>query len=154
MKIVLLMMLPLLALTGCGVHEPQQHWEGLWRADFEGSQFCPAPATECSDRPIDERKRQTVISLQFASGWPAEMREAPGGLYKVVFDGRRSLFRGHFGHMGMADREIVVDRLISIVEIEPPPPEPTRAQVIAEFKKCEAEKTCDPDWGAINALTE
>ncbi|HEU5067475.1 MAG TPA: hypothetical protein VFT61_04745 [Sphingomicrobium sp.] len=42
----------------------------------------------------------------------------------------------------MADRPVIVDRLISIKEVEPPPPQPTAAQMKAYDKACEANHTC------------
>jgi hypothetical protein len=78
----------------------------------------------------------------------------PGGLYAIDFIGRCSEGVGMFGHFGMSKHEVIVDRLLSIKQIEPPPPEPTKAEVIKETKECEAAKTCVPDWNAINAIDD
>jgi hypothetical protein len=118
---------------------PQQRWSGLWRNDFEGSRFCPEPAKTCDQNMPGER-----IWLSETPGRPE------GGLYQVEFIGRRTMYKGSYGHMGLSDHEIIIDRLIALSEIEAPPPEPTKAEMIAYWKKCEAEKTCIPNWDEIN----
>ena len=42
-----------------------------------------------------------------------------GALYAVDFIGRRTLKRGGYGHFGVFDHEIVVDRIISIEPVTP-----------------------------------
>jgi len=42
----------------------------------------------------------------------------PSGVYAVNFTGRRSLFQGSYGHLGMYDEEVIVDHMISIRKIE------------------------------------
>ena len=41
-------------------------------------------------------------------------REGEGAYYEVEFIGRRTAKRGHYGHFGAFDHEIVVDHMISI----------------------------------------
>ena len=102
---------------GCHLHRPSRDFEGLWRVEFEGSQFCPAPARECAYVPSEARKGP-LIWLKFASEFPAEARDMPSGVYAVNFTGRRSLFQGSYGHLGMYDEEVIVDHMISIRKIE------------------------------------
>lgn len=84
------------------------HWRGLWRNDFEGSRFCPAPAKECSgDTPGD------VVWLTFADKSGMTKPSTMGGLYAIEFIGRRTEVRGFYGHLGSSQYEIVVDRLTS-----------------------------------------
>lgn len=109
--------LVVLLLAGCDLHRPSREYEGLWRVEFEGSQFCPAPASECTYVPREGRKG-TLIWLKFASEFPAEARDMPSGVYAVTFTGRRSLFDGRYGHLGMYDEEVIVDHTISIRKIE------------------------------------
>lgn len=85
-----------------------RRWQGLWRADFEGSQFCPAPATVCTFDSTDERI--------WLSGF--DKVETDGKLYRVEFIGRRTLHPGQHGHMGASAHEIIVDRPISIREVK------------------------------------
>ena len=96
----------------CFQMEPSRRWAGVWRNDFEGQRFCPAPATECSiESPGDE------IWLRYSKGLRragVEPREGVGGLYTIEFIGRRTLIEGAHGHHGAYDHEIIVDRLTSI----------------------------------------
>ena len=119
-----MLMLSLLACAACSqIKWPQTRMHGMWRNDFEGSQFCPAPARTCSYVWTGERT-QPQIWLSFNGPMPPRFRDAKlGGLYEIEFLGRKTMFKGEYGHVGMSDHEIVVDRLISIREIEPPPKE-------------------------------
>lgn len=92
---------------------PQQRWRGLWRAAFEGSRFCPEPAETCDDNTPGEQ-----IWLSRTPGQPT------GGLYRVDFIGRRTMYKGPYGHFGMFDQELIMDRVISIKLIEDAPPVP------------------------------
>jgi hypothetical protein len=92
---------------------PAARWRGLWRNDFEGSLFCPAPAKECTNGSSGE-----AIWLEFKSR-PAAVREAlPGGLYEVDFIGRRTAHGDGMVAAGYA-QDMVVDRLISMRKVEP-----------------------------------
>ena len=97
----------------CFVMTAPQRWSGLWRAAFEGSQFCAdargKPATECSYELAPPR---TWFELN-------ERYEPDGSLYRVDFIGRRTTSPGQFGHMGAFEHHMVVDRMISIRRIEP-----------------------------------
>ena len=88
---------------------PAQRWKGLWRDDFEGSQFCPAPAKTCSFDTPGER-----IWLTFIDTAGVQPRRSSGGLYAIEFVGRRTLRRGRYGHMGVFEQEVLVDRVISL----------------------------------------
>ena len=122
-------------LHDCFVSTPPQRWTGLWRNDFEGSRFCPSPATECNGET-----RGDEIWLNVPTGRPAGVEEGSGGLYAVDFIGRRTLRPGPFGHLGMSAHEATVERMMSIREIEPPPPPPT--EIEAERRRCEAAANC------------
>lgn len=113
---------------------PRQRWRGMWRNDFEGSVFCPEPATNCSYEGQD------------AAVWltPKALKGAMGALYAVDFIGRRTAMKGHYGHLGMFAEEVVVDQPISIKMVAPPPPRPTKAELIAEWRRCEAADNCIP----------
>lgn len=94
-----------------------QRWKGLWLAAFEDSQFCPSPATRC-DYVVRRQRKEALIWLRFSKDGDAEFKKARGGLYAVEFIGRRTKVPGRFGHMGVFDEEIVVDRMISIERVE------------------------------------
>lgn len=118
----------------CFQMQTEQRWRGLWRNDFEGSLFCPAPAVTCSDKGDGSDVWLT----------PKSLRGERGALYEVEFNGRRTKVRGNYGHMGMSAHEIVVDKPISIKLITPAPPPPTKAELVGDWRRCEAAGTCIP----------
>ena len=97
---------------------PPERWRGLWRNEFEGSRFCPAPARECSHDTTGER-----ILLEYSFGVtdtrPRKSKVPFGGLYDVDFVGRRTAVKGHYS--SLYDHDLIVDRMISVKEVEPPP---------------------------------
>ena len=100
----------------CFEMDGARNWHGIWRNDFEGSGFCPQPANACGyDAPGDKIWLSYSRHLRQQG---AEPPEGDDGLYKVKFIGRRTAVRGHHGHTGSSDYEIVVDRLISVRPIE------------------------------------
>lgn len=131
----------------CFRFTPPHRMRGLWRNQFEGSEYCEGSSGKCPD---PKETAETGIWLEMRSPLPGANDTPPGGLYAIDFVGRRSVGAGMFGHFGMAKNEVIVDRLLSIREVEAPPRQPTKAEFIRETKKCEANKTCIPDWGQIN----
>lgn len=123
---------------------PPKRWSGLWRNQFEGSRFCPAPVRECApDTP------GVGIWLSWDKG-----PDPSGGLYRVEFIGRRTAYPGRYGHLGVAEHEMIVDRMLAISELEAPPPEPTKAEMVAYWQECEARPTCSPSWEVINKMED
>ena len=137
----------------CVKMSPSVRMQGLWRNEFEGSQFCPAPAKECSFA-LEDGGNERRIWLDFAAPFPSSEERLPGGLYAVDFVGRRTVYRGEYGHLGVFDGEVIVDRMISIKEIEAPPPPPTKAETVKYWKECEAAGNCIPNWEAINKIED
>ncbi|NUR45272.1 MAG: hypothetical protein HOP91_03810 [Sphingomonas sp.] len=133
----------------CFKFTPSQRMQGLWRNNFEGSEYCDGSSGQCPDAKANA---ETGIWLAMRSPLPGVDDTPPGGLYAIDFIGRRSIGAGMFGHMGMAKNEVIVDRLLSIKEVEPPPSQahPTRAELIREMKTCEAKGACIPNWSLIN----
>ena len=80
--------------------------------------------------------------MSVADDLPEERLEGRGGLYAVSFVGRRTLYPGLHGHLRLSDHEVIVDRFIAIREVEPPPVEPTEAQLQQEWRRCEAAAMC------------
>jgi hypothetical protein len=109
-------------------------WQGIWLDEFEGSRFCPKPARICAFNTVGDR-----IWLDIG-----KRKARLGGVYVVDFVGRKTLFKGPYGHMGLSDHEIIVDRVISIRTIKPPPPDMTEAEFVADMKSCIANGTCIP----------
>lgn len=122
----------------CFKMTPSQHWKGLWRNDFEWSVFCAAPATECpNSRPPES------TWLDFGGRPPRGAGSAEGmigPLYALEFIGRKTAYPGFYE--GATRQVVLVDRLISIRQVEPAPPQPTAAQTIAREKACEAAGQC------------
>lgn len=71
-------------------------------------------AVKCEYVSKDERKGP-LIWLDFSGQLAPEFRpQRVGGLYAVEFVGRRHSFRRSYGHMGMFDEEVIVDRMMAI----------------------------------------
>ncbi|WP_404334333.1 hypothetical protein AB2M62_12980 [Sphingomonas sp. MMS12-HWE2-04] len=101
------------AVDQCFKMTPSQHWHGLWRDDFEGRRFCPAPARQCS------------IETPGPKIWPRfkdEKRpignQATGKLYAVEFIGRRTQSPGAHGHMAQSEHAILIDQLLAISPVD------------------------------------
>jgi hypothetical protein len=90
--------------------EPQR-WRGLWRFEFEGSQFCPGERWRCS---FDHQPR---IWLQPKARFPEGAGPRLGYIYEVEFVGRITAFKGSYGHFGMYDHEIIADEIIAMREL-------------------------------------
>lgn len=101
-----------LSVDQCFEMAPTQTWRGIWRNDFEGSRFCPEPATECGyETPGDE---VWLSYSQVLRRQGIEPQEGRGGFYEIEFVGRMTAKRGHYAHSGMFDHEVVVDQIISL----------------------------------------
>jgi hypothetical protein len=87
----------------CVHMEPAKVWRGEWVAQYEHTVFCPAAAeqTQC---PIPNDR----IWLSGAMGGEI------GNRYLVSFVGRKTKYRGSYGHFGLYQSEIIVDRMISL----------------------------------------
>jgi hypothetical protein len=94
---------------------PPMKWRGLWTTGMEFSRFCPAPARECSTATPGE---QIWLSGSPSVDLPEYQGQPVAPLFEVEFVGRKTADRGHFGHMGMSDEEIIVDRMISMRPIQ------------------------------------
>lgn len=118
-------------------------WRGLWRNEFEGSQFCAEPATVCS---FNSDRAQANVWLDSSYSWPAEFKGKArlGELFKVEFIGRRTVHPGMHGHMGVFDHEIIVDRMLSM-ELISERSRPTKADVEAMKAQCRKTPKCSVD---------
>jgi hypothetical protein len=137
----------------CFKFTPPKRMQGLWRNQFEGSDYCEDQARPCPDKKMNASHGFSTW-LEMRAPLPGARDTPPGGLYAIDFVGRRSVGAGKFGHFGMWRNEVIVDRLLSIKEVEPPPPQPTKAEFIKEMKACEARKTCIPNWTVINGYDQ
>ena len=124
-----------LSTERCFGMEPAKRWTGLWRNEFEDSQFCAAPAKTCPGEQPGNRQ-QDYVRLS----WPNA--PSPGGLYAVEFIGRRSMSSGWYGRKAPNYREMIVDKIISIKELEPPYPPATAEQRKAQEEECRTQPQC------------
>jgi len=121
------------AVTGdCTRRSPPARERGLWRNDFEGSLFCPAPATSCSNGTGG-----SPIWLDVDSTHAAPKGLVTGGLYAVEFVGRASSHGTSWEAYGYP-QDIVVDGMISVRQVEPPPPQPSEAEMMDSMIRDEA----------------
>lgn len=99
-------------------------YRGVWINEFEGQQFIPE-GTVAADWPRADRKspgwskrfeqfRLGNIWLDTSRVTFEENRPRYGGNWFIEFSGRKTLYPGAYGHMGMSGQEIVVDRLIAL----------------------------------------
>jgi hypothetical protein len=110
---------------------PAQRFRGIWYASFEGSTFCPEPTETCIGDKAGERI--------WLSGGPGKLR---GAVYRVDFIGRKTMYKGPYGHGNVSDHEIVMDQAIKI-ELISKPLMPSKETIEYLKKKCEAKPTCD-----------
>lgn len=113
------------ATDQCFEMMPQKRWQGLWARGFELSRFCPSPASACSyDTPGSQiwlTQRATIPISKDIPGDTYSIR-----LFKIEFLGRRTRERGAYGHMGGSRHEIIVDKILSVSEIEVPDRRPPK----------------------------
>jgi hypothetical protein len=97
--------------------EPKR-WHGIWTNEFEGSRFCEGAKSDCPYVGRD-RRTQPQVWLGSEHSWSQKHKAlaSQGTLFEIEFVGRRTLYEGSYGHMGMSDHEIVVDRIISMRKI-------------------------------------
>jgi hypothetical protein len=116
-----------------------QHWQGLWRNNFESSQFCVVPLERCPD---DDPKG--FVWLNFQAPLPGVRDTPPGGVYAVDFVGRKTAYPGTYD--GGAPEEIVVDRLISVKLVKAPPSgQMAKGHIEAYLKDCAGKPICMPN---------
>ena len=86
---------------------PTKRWRGIWRNEFEGQLFCADPCDPKAD----------LVWITDRTGNRQRQKE---GIYRIEFEGRRTMYRGSYGHFGLADHEIIVDRMISVRRLKVP----------------------------------
>ncbi len=131
----------------------QRRWQGVAEFGLENSRFCAGENDRCPPW-----EKGTLTWLEFAPGSTDgfKLSGAMGGygVDRIEFIGRRTMYPGQFGHLGQSDYHMIVDRVTSLKQIEGPPPQLTKTQVVAAMKACEANHTCIPDWDAINRMDD
>jgi hypothetical protein len=90
----------------CVYMEPARVWRGRWLNQHEHTVFC---AVDAGQDECPEPKERT---------WLSGMLDGEiGQRYLVSFVGRRTKYPGGYGHFGLYDSEIIVDRVISLERI-------------------------------------
>jgi len=100
-----------LATEKCVKMDAPKRWRGLWRNEFEGSQFCPGTPDHCS---YDDRPR---IWFSHKGNFPGGMKPSIGYIYEIEFVGRMTAYEGSYGHFGLFDHEIIADQIMSVRQL-------------------------------------
>ncbi len=103
---------------------PPERIRGTWFAGLEESGFLPEGAPLPATRVVGRGPLPPEMNVHLDVGWPRmiELLESvpePQGdgdtsRYTVEFVGRRARYPGEYGHGGLAEKLIVVDRMLSI----------------------------------------
>jgi hypothetical protein len=107
----------------CYKMEPARTYRGIWIDEFEGQAFIPdgttPPGWPTSDpkspgwREAAERARAARIWLTTDRVDLPHKRQAGTRRVLLEFVGRKTMYPGAFGHMGMSGHELIVDRVLS-----------------------------------------
>lgn len=99
---------------------PPHRYRGIWLYQFEGSRFFEG---ETNAAGVVAKLRAEHRDRKFGDGEWLSWRTKPRGiqlshseqphLMLLDFIGRRTAYRGKYGHMGASDSEMIVDRLIT-----------------------------------------
>jgi hypothetical protein len=110
----------------CYKMEAPRNYRGVWVDEFEGQAFIPE-GTKAPEWPRDDLKSPewdkeadraiaARIWLDVESVDLNEERRRSGRKFFIEFVGRKTMYRGNYGHFGMSGHEIIVDRVISLRE--------------------------------------
>lgn len=107
----------------CYKMEAPRRYRGIWIDEFEGQAFIPegttAPEWPRAD-PASPGWREQFDRAQAATIWldveRAKLGHHRNGGRKMFIDfmGRKTMYPGQYGHMGLSGHEIIVDRVISL----------------------------------------
>ena len=115
-----------LPIDQCYKMEPARRYRGTWIDAFEGQQFIPegtkAPEWPRGSPRTSEWRKEADRAIA-ATIWLDVERARLGHKWQqggrtalIEFIGRKTMFPGNYGHMGMSGQEIIVDRVISLKE--------------------------------------
>ncbi len=112
----------------CYKMEEPRRYRGIWIDEFEGQAFIPEgteppqwPSPEATSHgwtERHERARAASIWLDVERAGLEHHFNKGGRRMRIDFVGRKTLYPGYYGHMGMSGSEIIVDRVISLKEME------------------------------------
>ncbi|MBA3880745.1 MAG: hypothetical protein C0500_13635 [Sphingobium sp.] len=100
-----------------------RRYRGIWIDEFEGQHFIPegvrVPEWPRGDPTTREWRRQAdqaiaaTIWLDVERTKLGHHRQLGGRRVFIEFIGRKTMYPGNYGHMGMSGQEIIVDHVIS-----------------------------------------
>ena len=98
---------------------PAKRFQGIWLDEFEGSIFVDGVRdVEAAKAELRRRLAAPAAHMEWL-GWDDTNRadllppSSNARLVAIDFIGRRTMYPGRYGHMGMSNSEVVVDRMIS-----------------------------------------
>jgi hypothetical protein len=104
--------------AACFAFSASEKIAGIWIPEFEGSMFFETTV----EQPRYVELSENTPWLEIAPS--AKLHVLPNTTiqkaYYVEFVGRRSTEPGMFGHMGMSENEVLVDRMLKIKLVHPP----------------------------------
>ena len=112
----------------CYRMEEPRRYRGVWIDAFEGQQFIPEGTRPPAWPRVYSNSpgwREQADRAQAAAIWldvdRVKLRhDSSNGSRKMLIDfiGRKTMFPGSYGHLGMSGNEIIVDRVISIKKFD------------------------------------
>ena len=108
----------------CYKMEPPRRYRGIWVDEFEGQAFIPEGSTppewpradpkSAGWRQQFERARAATIWLDMSRVYVDGEHRPRGRKWIIEFVGRKTMYPGEYGHMGLSGHEIIVDRVLSL----------------------------------------
>ena len=113
----------------CYKMQPARRFRGVWTDAFEGQSFVPdgAPRPEWPRVAATAPGwREQFDRAQAATIWldvdrvrlPHRYVQTGVRWVRIEFVGRQTAYSGSYGHMGLSGNEIIVDRILSMREVE------------------------------------
>jgi hypothetical protein len=108
----------------CYKMEAPRRYRGVWVDEFEGQRFIPEgtsppewPRTDPKSAGWSEQfERARLATIWFdASRVTVDQKFRQRGVRRFIeFIGRKTMYPGAYGHLGMSGQEVIVDRVISL----------------------------------------
>lgn len=118
-----------IGMEKCYRFDPPRRFHGVWRDAFEGSAFYDSlDAMPAYTAPVAADFAWLDVEKVPAADLRMDCRRC-SEVALIDFVGRKTSFRGRYGHMGMSPNYIIVDKIISMRRLPTPPddspPRPT-----------------------------
>ena len=118
-----------LPIDQCYKMEKARRYRGVWVDEFEGQRFIPEgtnPPEWPKTNPHSPGWKEQAERARLATTWLNTSRvtvdrnsRRSGARRFIEFVGRKTMFPGAYGHMGMSGQEVIVDRVISLRDCPP-----------------------------------